>query len=148
MILPFRKLMSANGLLIASLLLVLLFSVGGVFAQQGEYNPNDDDGRLNDRVHLGGANVYCVDRLKRPSDTYANGGGILVLDAEGEELLFVSEREIARGFETMRATGAYVTLGTSERLWFGARPIALYLLTSGEFQVNAADEYDKPVENQ
>ncbi len=104
------------------------------------------DGRINAGVYIGGANVYCVNASRQASDTYANGGGILVLDQNAQELLFVPEAAINTGIAQVAQTGQYATLGVSERLWYGGAPVALYRLTSDEFQLNAFDNYEKLVE--
>lgn len=134
-----------HGLTVVLALIVMMsVSLTAAFGQTGVFNLADDDGRLNIGVHMGGLALYCVDSTNTTATSYA-GGGFRVLDNNGEEMLFVPEATIAAAFDTLAQTGQYVTLGTSERLWYGGQPVALYLLTSGEFQINAADEYEKPV---
>lgn len=136
-----------NWIVVFIALLAMLISAAAVFAQDdGEWRLNESDGRLNVDVHMGGANVYCVDQWKQTATTYENGGGFLVLDPQGEEMLFVPEETIVAAWDEMAKTGQYVTLGVSERGWYAGRPIAIYLLTSGEYQMNAGDEYNNPVE--
>ena len=129
-------------------LLTLMVASTAVLAQEGggEWNLAENDGRLNVNTFMGGANVYCVDQWHSTATTYANGGGFLVLDPQGQEMLFVPEATINAAFEEMARTGQYVTLGVSERGWYAGRPIAIYLLTSNEFQMNAGDDQNKPVE--
>lgn len=134
-----RKNWLAVALLALTAILVMGVAVPAALAQE-------TDGRINVGVYMGGANVYCVNVLGGAAASYANGGGILVLDAHGEKLLFVSEAEIEAGFAQVAATGEYATLGMSDRLWYGDAPVALYLLASEEFQLNIYDEYEKLVE--
>lgn len=95
----------------------------------------DDDGRINYRRNIDGMAVYCVNQSFVPEETYRNGG-ILVKSPIGEPLLYVPVGTIAVGYQQMLATRQNTLLGTSERLWHGDQPVALYLLSSGEFQVN------------
>ncbi|MFO7321108.1 MAG: hypothetical protein DIU68_005230 [Chloroflexota bacterium] len=119
----------------------------GVLAQDsGEFVLSETDTSLNMDFYMGGAKVYCVNEFRMPWPTYENGGGFLVLDPQGEEILFVPEAAIEEGIAQVEQTGQYATLGVSERLWYGGAPIAIYYLPSGEFQINAADEWEKPVE--
>src|SRR5215216_1552443 len=99
------------------ILLVMLIAVAAssaALAQDGEWNLAEHDGRLNVSTYMGGANVYCVDQWHSTATTYANGGGFLVLDPQGQEMLFVPEATINAAFEEMARTGQYVTLGVSE----------------------------------
>lgn len=130
--------------LVFALIVMMSVAATAAFGQEGEFNLADDDGRLNIGVHMGGLAVYCVDATNTTAISYV-GGGFRVLDDRGEEMLFVPEATITAAFDTLAQTGQFVTLGTSERAWYGGGPVAIYLLTSGEFQINAADEYDKPV---
>jgi hypothetical protein len=118
------------------------------FGQAGEWRIGDDDGRLNVDTHMGGANVYCVDRWRQGAITFANGGGFRVVDPQQREMLFVPEATIVAAWETLERTGEYVTLGVSRRAWYNGAPIAIYLLANGEYQINAADEHGKTVEFQ
>ncbi|MBC7813865.1 MAG: hypothetical protein H7175_22105 [Burkholderiales bacterium] len=129
----------------ATLALMLFVSVTGAFAQDGEFNIANDDGRLNVATFMGGSNVYCVDATNTSATTYV-GGGFRVLDDLGDEMLFVAEADITAAAATMAQTGQYVTLGVGNRPWYGGQPVAIYLLTSGEYQLNSADEYGKTVE--
>jgi hypothetical protein len=113
-------------------------------ATSGEWN-HQDDGRLNGTATMGGLNVYCVDQWKNSATSFA-GGGIQVLDPQGEEMLFASEATINAAWAEMQQTGQYVTLALSARGWYGGAQVGLYLLPSGEYQVNATDEWAKPVE--
>ena len=129
----------------ATLALMLFVSVTGAFAQSGEFNIALDDGRLNVDVHMGGSAIYCVDSTNTAATTTA-GGGFRVLDDLGQEMLFVPEADITAASATLAQTGQYVTLGVGNRPWYGGQPVAIYLLTSGEYQLNSADEYGKTVE--
>jgi hypothetical protein len=108
--------------LLAVIWLVLLAGVlvTVVAAQDGEFHRDEWDPKLN------------VD----------------VLDPEGGELLFVPEEAIVAGVAAMEATGQYQLLGMGERAWYGGAPVAIYILPNGEFQLNAADDWGKPVEFQ
>lgn len=126
-----------------------------VMAQDGVWHTGADDGRLNVADYLGsgvsahidlaGVNVYCVDENHNAASTI-EGGGFKVLDPEGEELLFIAEEDILAGIAQAQATGTYATLGTSERLWYGGQPVAIYYLASNEFQLNVQDQYEKLIE--
>jgi hypothetical protein len=118
------------------------------FAQDGEFVLADNDPKLNVDVTMGGANIYCVDANRTASVTIENGGGFQVLDPQGEELLFVGEDAVNAGVAAMQATGQYQLLGMGTRAWYGGAPLAIYILPNGEFQLNAADEWGKPVEFQ
>lgn len=138
----------AKWLTLLMALLALGALVTGVLAQDsGEFVPGQSDTQLNVGVSMGGANVYCVNEYGIASASYEDGG-FQVLDPQGQEMLFVPAATIDEAFSTLEQTGQYVTLGVSERPWYGGAPIAIYLLTSGEFQMNAADEWGKPVEFQ
>ncbi|MBE2182731.1 MAG: hypothetical protein IAE89_04830 [Anaerolineae bacterium] len=93
------------------------------------------DGRINEVDHLGGLAVYCVDAHMNPASAY-NAGGIRVLDGNGDEVLFVTHETIVEVDipETNTLLGeANAAYGT----------LALYRLTSGEFQINGVDEFSK-----
>ncbi len=94
----------------------------------------DDDGRINYRQSLDGAAVYCVNQGFVPEETYRNGG-ILVKVAGAGSILYVPVGTIAAGYQQMLATRQNTLLGTSTQPYNG-QPVALYLLNSGEFQVN------------
>lgn len=114
----------------------------------GEFHRDEWDPKLNVDVYMGGANVYCVDENKVAAVSIENGGGFQVLDPEGGELLFVPEQAVIDGVAAMQATGQYQLLGMGERAWYGGAPVAIYILPNGEFQLNAADDWGKPVEFQ
>src|SRR5688500_4250288 len=82
-------------------LLVLVLANGVGLAQDGEWNLAENDGRLNVDTYMGGANVYCVDQWHSTATTFANGGGFLVLDPQGQEMLFVPEATIVAAWDEM-----------------------------------------------
>lgn len=94
------------------------------------------DGRINVIAPLGGATIYCVDAQRNPASTWA-GGGIRVLDMDGIEVLFAPAGAIpAPGAEPIvlaEGQGRYSLL-------------TLYLLPSGEFQLNGVDDKGQPFE--
>ncbi|MGL4649983.1 MAG: hypothetical protein ACRC1H_11285, partial [Caldilineaceae bacterium] len=65
---------------LAGLALILVSGLVMVAAQE-------TDGRVNPVEHVGGAAVYCVDETFTPAANWSDGG-IRVLDANGQELLF------------------------------------------------------------
>ncbi len=93
-----------------------------------------DDGRINYGVNIDGMAVYCVNADFVPEETYRNGG-ILVKTPAGASVLYVPVGTIAAGYQQMLATRQNTLLGTSTQAYNG-QPVALYLLNSGEFQVN------------
>jgi hypothetical protein len=95
----------------------------------------DDDGRINYRQNIDGMAIYCVNSSFVPEETYRNGG-ILVKTPTGQPILYVPAGTIAAGYQEMLRTRQNTLLGSSERLWHGGQPVALYLLNTGEFQVN------------
>jgi hypothetical protein len=135
-------------LVVMTVVLLVGVLVTAVAAQDGEFILSENDPKLNVDVYIGGANVYCVDSTKTAATSYENGGGFQVLDPEGGELLFVPEEAIVNGVATMQSTGQYQLLGMGERAWYGGNPVAIYILPNGEFQLNAADDWGKPVEFQ
>lgn len=139
---------SMKWLVVMTVVLLVGVLVTAVAAQDGEFILSENDPKLNVDVYIGGANVYCVDSTKTASTSYENGGGFQVLDPEGGELLFVPEEAIVNGVATMQSTGQYQLLGMGERAWYGGNPVAIYILPNGEFQLNAADDWGKPVEFQ
>jgi len=115
------------------LLATLLFSSLMLVAAQ------ETDGRVNPVEHVGGAAVYCVDADFNPAP-YWNEGGIRVLDARGQELLFTPAEDIQNaGGEP----GEPVQVGSGANA-FG--PLELWLLPKGTFQLNGTDEWGKAFE--
>lgn len=134
-----RSIRSGAALLVLVTIALMVFGATVVAAQ---------DGRINSDVYIGGAAIYCVNAAGRASASYAYNGGIEVLDPSGNVLLFVPEAAITAGFAHVAQTGQYATLGVSDDLWYNGQPVAMYLLTSNEFQLNAYDDSGKLVEFQ
>ncbi|MBC7811503.1 MAG: hypothetical protein H7175_10165 [Burkholderiales bacterium] len=95
----------------------------------------DGDFRINLVAPLGGTAIYCVDSLGFATDRYGNNGGISVQHL-GEVTFTVSQNTI----DTVGIPAQNTLLGEGSNIY---GPIALYRLTSGEFQVNGNDETGK-----
>ena len=92
----------------------------------------EEDGRINVVAHLGGNAVYCVDADLIAANSYAEGG-IQVLSADGQELLFVPAADID-------AAGDEIAVHT---LVGEGNGLSLYRLVEGGFQLNGFDEHGK-----
>lgn len=99
----------------------------------------ETDGRINPVEHVGGAAVFCVDANFTPSDQW-NEGGIRVLDAHGQELLFASADVI---HQADLESGSPVLVGTGANAY---GPLELFVLPSTNFQLNGTDEWGKSFE--
>lgn len=118
----------------------LLSSIGLtlVIAQSGY----PADGRLNVGDHVGGNAVYCLDHKNQPSGSYE--GGITVVSTQGETLLLADPRAVDTPLQAaLRGELAENTRVESAIDAYG-RPLDLYVLTSGELQLNGYDEHGKP----
>lgn len=109
--------------------IVVLISIAGIVWVSAQ----DDDGRINPDALLGGSAIYCVD----PAAGANASGGILVLDASGNELLFVTARHI----DAVGVPAVNTVLGKASGSY---GPMQLYRLTSGEFALFGYEEPGKP----
>lgn len=128
-----RKLVRAWALISVSAAVVLfagLWAIDLATAQAG------GDGRINLIAPLGGATIYCVDAAMQPATSYV-GGGIRVLDSDGLEVLFAPAGSIP-------SPGADPVLLAEGQGRYSV--LMLYLLPSGEFQLNGADDKGQPFE--
>ncbi|MEL6149191.1 MAG: hypothetical protein AAGK74_16710 [Chloroflexota bacterium] len=122
-----KRIRFAGGIVALVLVMVLAFAVS---AQE------EDDGRLNFNYWMDGFGLYCVGEDMLPTDSYAGGGFLLLL--EGEEVLFVPEIDIVNGVATAEATGEFATLGIAVDAYFYPDPGIYYLPATDEFQINIA----------
>lgn len=110
------------------MLVIGLWIINGVSAQ------TFGDGRINVIEPLGGVSIYCVTDGQSGGDAQA---GIRLLNANGSEILFVPAENIpAPGPQASvlaRVNGPHSLL-------------TLYLLSSGEFQLNGLDDNGNPFE--
>ncbi|MFN8378012.1 MAG: hypothetical protein U0452_05010 [Anaerolineae bacterium] len=125
-----RPLLIVVGLIV---LATLLFS-GLMLASAQE-----SDGRVNPVEHVGGAAVYCVDENLAPAAHWSDGG-IRVLDAHGQELLFVPAADIEAAGDPPEEP---VLVGTGANA-FGT--LQLIVLPNSKFQLNGTDEWGKSFE--
>ncbi|MFQ3568405.1 MAG: hypothetical protein SNJ59_15560 [Aggregatilineales bacterium] len=106
----------------------------------------DDDGRINQGIHLGGVGVYCEDALGEAGTSFEDGG-IAVWSITGERLIFVPEDELLAGLTTeLEAQGqeaaGFVLLAEADGP-FG--PLALWRVgTAPSFQLRGVYEDGKP----
>ncbi|MFN8378013.1 MAG: hypothetical protein U0452_05015 [Anaerolineae bacterium] len=121
-----------SALLLAFVAIVLAGGLTLVAAQS-------NDGRVNPDDFAGGTAIYCVDSFYAPAAHWSDGG-IWVLDANGQELIFVSAENIEAASEDVTSETP-VLIGTGESA-FG--PLELYLLSSGEFQLTGFEDEGKP----
>lgn len=125
-----RKLLVTVGLV--ALALALFSGLMLVAAQES-------DGRVNPVEHVGGAAVYCVDELFSPA-AHWNDGGIRVLDAKGQELLFAPAADIEAAGNPPKEP---VLVGSGANA-FGT--LELLVLPNTDFQLNGTDEHGKSFE--
>jgi hypothetical protein len=112
--------------------LVLVSSLMLVAAQE-------TDGRVNPVDHVGGAAIYCVDETFTPAANW-NDGGIRVLDAAGQELLFAPAADIIAAGEPPEAT---VAVGSGANAFGG---LTLYVRPDTKFVLTGVDEHGKDFE--
>lgn len=120
---------------ITNLMALIALLVGGIALATAQ----ESDGRVNPVDHVGGAAVYCVDAQFEPS-AYWNNGGIRVLDAGGQELLFASAADIIAAGNPPEET---VRVGEGANA-FG--PLTLYHRPDSKFQLMGTDEWGKTFE--
>lgn len=97
----------------------------------------DNDGRINVVHHLGGDVVYCVDAERNVASSYA-GGGLLLVNSDGQHLFFVPEADI-------NAVPEFPDMNTLIAEGMGSYgPVSLWRLTNGRFELHGLDEHDKP----
>ncbi len=124
----------ANPLILGALVLaVLLFGGLALVAAQ------ETDGRVNSTEHVGGAAVYCVDQNFDPATDWHNGG-IRVLDANGQELLFAPAADVIAAGDPPEET---VMVGEGANAY---GPLTLYFMPNSKFQLNGTDEHGKDFE--
>lgn len=106
----------------------------------------DDDGRINQGIHLGGVGVYCEDAMGEAGASFEDGG-IAVWSITGERLIFVPEEELLAGLTTEPTTqgqgeAGFVLLAEADGP-FG--PLALWRVGSApSFQLRGVYEDGKP----
>ncbi|MBL8145877.1 MAG: hypothetical protein JNL34_05780 [Anaerolineae bacterium] len=127
----------SSRLLIVSVSVVVLMAL--LFSSLMLVTAQETDGRVNPVEHVGGAAVFCVDADFNPAAHWTDGG-IRVLDAEGQELLFAAAEVIQN---SGRTPGEPVQVGTGANA-FG--PLELLLLPNESFQLNGTDEWGKSFE--
>jgi hypothetical protein len=118
--------------LLLGALLVAVMLFGGLLLVAAQ----ETDGRINTVEHVGGAAVYCVDQNFAPASDWHNGG-IRVLDADGQVLLFAPADEIIVAGDPPEET-LMVGEGANP---FG--PLTLYFRPDSKFQLNGTDEHGK-----
>jgi len=128
-----------NRLFTFSILLILVFSIGLTLVVAAGGYPAD--GRINVGDHVGGNAVYCLDALGQPSGSYE--GGIAVVSTQGKTLLLADPRDVDTPLQAaQRSELAENTQAASSVDAYG-RLLDLYVLTSGELQLNGYDEHGK-----
>jgi hypothetical protein len=106
----------------------------------------DDDGRINQGIHLAGVGVYCEDALGEAGTSFEDGG-IAVWSITGERLIFVPEEELLAGLTTEleaqdQEAAGFVLLAEADGP-FG--PLALWRVGSEpSFQLRGVYEDGKP----
>ncbi len=118
----------------ALVIVVLLF--GGLMLVAAQ----ETDGRVNAVEHVGGAAVYCVDENFEPAADNWSDGGIRVLDAQGQELLFAPAADIIAAGDPPEET---VLVGEGANAY---GPLTLYYMPNSKFQLNGIDEHGKDFE--
>lgn len=124
----------SSRLLIVSVSFVVLAAL--LFSSLMLVAAQETDGRVNPVEHVGGAAVFCVDAEFNPAAHWTDGG-IRVLDAKGQELLFAAAEVIQNAGDTQSEP---VLVGTGANA-FG--PLELYLLPNESFQLSGTDEWGK-----
>ena len=130
--------MSGNRTRSSSFTLVVISLVGIMMLFMGLalVAAQETDGRVNNGAHVGGAAVYCVDATFTPADNWSDGG-IRVLDARGQELLFAPAADIkAEGdppVEVIQVGSGANAYGTLE----------LYYRPDSKFELHGTDEHGK-----
>ena len=95
------------------------------------------DGRIN----VGGNAVYCLNEQGQPSSNYE--GGITVLSTQGKTLLLADAHAVDTPLQAaLRGELEENTQIASSTDAYG-RPLDLYVLTTGELQLNGYDEHGK-----
>ncbi|MEM6283907.1 MAG: hypothetical protein AAF787_17080 [Chloroflexota bacterium] len=122
-----------KGIRSVSIVMLLVLMMAFAVAMNAQ---DEEDGRLNFSYWMDGFGLYCVGSDMQPTDSYAGGGFLLLL--EGEEVLFVPEADIETGIATAEATGEFATLGVAVDAYFYPDPGIYYLPESDEFQINIA----------
>jgi hypothetical protein len=114
------------------LALIVVSGLVMVAAQSG-------DGRVNPAEHVGGAAVYCVDSTFTPADHWSDGG-IRVLDANGQELLFTPAADIIAGGDPPTET---LQVGSGANAYGG---LTLFYRPDSKFVLTGVDEHGKDFE--
>lgn len=105
------------------------------------------DGRLNQVTHFGGDAFYCVDRDFMPTQQYSDfgDGGFRLLNAQGQELMFIPALQISAAVAEAKETGKGVLVGEGMGTY---GPVQVYTYVTGEnddyFIFSGYDEYGKP----
>jgi hypothetical protein len=124
-----------SSLLVAGALVLVVLLFGGLMLVAAQ----ETDGRVNPADHVGGAAVYCVDASFTPAENWSDGG-IRVLDAEGQELLFAPAADIITDGDPPTET---ILVGSGANA-YGA--LALYYRPDSKFQLLGIDEHGKAFE--
>lgn len=105
------------------------------------------DGRLNQVTHFGGDAFYCVDRDFMPTQQYSDfgDGGFRLLNAQGQELMFIPALQISAAVAEAKETGKGVLVGEGMGTY---GPVQVYTYVTNEnddyFIFSGYDEYGKP----
>lgn len=117
---------------------ILLIGLTLVFAQSGY----PADGRINVSDHVGGNAVYCLDEKGQASGNYE--GGITVVSTQGKTLLLADPRAVDTPRQAALQDELTENIQVASALDAYGRSLDLYILTSGELQLNGYDEHGKP----
>ncbi len=132
--------MKKNQLFTFVVLLALVFSIGlTLVVAEGGYPA---DGRINVGDHVGGNAVYCLNEKGQASGSYE--GGITILSTQGKTLLLADARVVDTPFQAALSGELTENMLIASAPDAYGRPLDLYVLTTGELQLNGYDEHGKP----